>query len=181
MYTPDLEKKENLRCWEEKREQTERKRPASWPPESSFSLSPSTFPSFFSPSFFLQSYLCKPSNYSNEWLRARQREAVRDWEERAEGGWRKRFITAFYLPWVSLIPRSFADWSVKINSRDQMSGPGVFSVVIQALCACWCVGKWACAFKWKCNSRATIIQSTFMYHQSCVWTNALVNPVRCCM
>lgn len=50
-----------------------------------------------------------------------------------KGGERRRFITAFYLLWVSLVPWPCADWSVKINSRDQMSGPGGLSVVIQTL------------------------------------------------
>lgn len=100
-------------------------------------------------SFFLSlllPYLPKPSNYSNEWLRARQREAVRDWENKwGEGGEDgRRFITAFYLLWVSLIPWPCADWSVKINSRDQMSGPGVLSVVIPTLWELMCgqVGMW---------------------------------------
>ena len=63
-----------------------------------------------------------------------------------EGGWGggKRFITAFYLLWVSLIPWPCTDWSVKINSCDQMSGPELLSVVILTLWGLTCgqVGMW---------------------------------------
>lgn len=84
-------------------------------------------------------YLLKPSNYSNEWLRARerrrQREAVRDWEDRWWGDksgreWKEEIHHSFLSAWVPVIHWPCADWSVKINSRDQMSRPALLSVVV---------------------------------------------------
>lgn len=46
------------------------------------------------------------------------------------GNGRRRFIIAFYLLWVPVIHWPCADWSVKINSRDQMSRPALLSVVV---------------------------------------------------
>lgn len=81
-----------------------------WPPETSLSLS--------QPFFFLFSvsllYLPKPSNYSNEWLRAWQREAVRDWEDkwgrRRDG--RKKEIHHCFLSAMSVTHALTLHWLV---------------------------------------------------------------------
>lgn len=72
------EPKQMPRWWEKQNRKWKRAGPLT-----SRNLSPSPSP----PSPFLSvslSHLLKPSNYSNEQLRARQREAVRDWEDRWE-------------------------------------------------------------------------------------------------
>lgn len=121
-----------------------------WPPETS--LPPSQPFSFFFP-FFLCLYRISPNppiTVMSGWERGsgggRERLCVTGRIDGGEGGrdGGRRFITAFYLLWVSLIPWPCADWSVKINSRDQMSRPGVLSVVVQALWELMCgqVGMW---------------------------------------
>lgn len=127
---------------------------ANFPPSFSLSLSLSLSTFLFFPPSFFQS-LCRissnpPITVMSGWEqgRRRQREAVRDWEdrwERREGGMEERDSSPlFYLLWVSLIPWPCADWSVKINSRDQMSGPGALPVVIQTLWELMCgqAGMW---------------------------------------
>ncbi len=121
-------------------------------PLTSRNLSPSLFPSTF---LFFPLPLCRispnpPITVMSGWERGRgggrERLCVTGRTDGGEGGryGRRRFITAFYLLWVSLIPWPCADWSVKINSWDQMSGPGVRSVVILTLREPMCgqVGMW---------------------------------------
>lgn len=150
----DLEKeRQNEKWWERKkrraereRERVEKGRASDLQKPLSLSLSQPFFLSF---SFFLS--LCRispnpPITVMSGWERGRERLCVTGRINGGEGGrnGRRRFITAFYLLWVSLIPWPCADWSVKINSRDQMSGPGVLSVVTLTLRELMCgkVGMW---------------------------------------
>lgn len=91
-------------------------------------------------------YLPKPSNYSNEWLRARQRrrqrEAVRDWEDRwgrrgvKEGDSSLLFIC--YECHSSPDPALIGQWRLTAETRCQdLEG----SLLSYRLCESWCLGK----------------------------------------
>lgn len=141
------------------------KGPGLWPPKTSLPLSFSQ-PFFFSPASL--PYLPKPSNYSNEWLRVRQRrrqrEAVRDWKDR----WgRRREVRKKEIP-LSIRyechpppdPALIGQWRLTAGTRCQDLECALLSYW---LCESWCVVKWACGLKWKCHSKAAFIQSTFLW------------------
>lgn len=138
-------------------------------PLTSRNLPPSlslTQPFFFSPLSVSVPYLPIPSNYSNEWLRARQRRrkrvAVRDWEDRWGRDGRRRFITAFF---ICIECHSSSDPVLigqgRLTAGTRCQDPE-WSVLSYWLCERWCVGKWAHGLKWKCCSEeAALIQSNF--------------------
>lgn len=118
---------------------------------------------FSSPPFFLS--LCRispnpPITVMSGWERGRERLCVTGRLDGGEGGrdGERRFITAVYLVEVSLILWPHTDWSVKINSRDQMSGPGVLCCHTNFVRA----HVWASGFKLKCHSKSALAQSTLL-------------------
>lgn len=144
-------------------------------PLTSRNLSPS-LSLFFFPSFLpLRHISPKPSNYCNEWLsarqRRRQREAVRDWEDRwreKEGGVEERDSSLLFICYEchsSPDPALIGQWRLTAATRCQDPNCSLLSYW---LCEGWRVGKWACGLKWKCHSKAALIQSTFLWQSAVV-------------
>lgn len=131
-------------------------------PLTSTNLSPSQPFFFFSLS---PPYLPKPSNYNNEWLRARQSEAVRDWEDTwSRGGGGEGDSSPLFICYEchsSPDPVLIGQCRLTAGTRCQDPHRSVLSHWADVL---------ACGLKWKCHSKAALIESTFLWKPGKQWS-----------
>lgn len=72
-------------------------------------------------------------------------------------------------------PALIGQW--RLTARTRCRDPEC-SLLSYRLCESWWEAKWPCGLKWKCHSKAPLIQSTFSRKPCCSWADALLNSER---